>query len=135
MMHVWGDDWFEENGEDLGNAIHYCIDFWKKWGRIGSHGKEKWGRFDQYLYFWDGSLFGLIWPGYVSTHGFARTFIYWYFDRYFFQKFTRLTGLCWLGRRWQKYIYFKALNNMANKYPNIKEELCIGQWDPWSENE
>lgn len=46
-MHRWGDDWFEKNGNDLYAAIDYIMRGWHKWGRIGTHGKEKYGCYDE----------------------------------------------------------------------------------------
>lgn len=120
-MHYWGDEWFEKNGGDLNAAINYCIDTWRKYGRIGTHGKEKYGTFrDQLQGLWDGGLHELIWPGYVRI---VSPFIYWKLDRYFIKPITKYTGLQWLFRRYQKWVYNYAIQKMCKKYPNIIDEL------------
>lgn len=45
-MHHWGDEWFEKNGRDLDSAIWFIMSFWQRYGRIGTHGKEKYGCYD-----------------------------------------------------------------------------------------
>lgn len=35
-MHNWGDEDFDWNA--LYDSINYIMAFWKRWGRIGSHG-------------------------------------------------------------------------------------------------
>lgn len=135
-MHCWGDEWFEKYGNDLNCAINYCMNFWRRFGRIGSHGKEKYGRFDQYPMFWDGGLYGLIWPGCISSKGFWRTFIYWYLDMYLIKTVTKWTGIHWLFVNvWQRYIYHKALNKMIKKFPYLEKELCDPWWDIWNNKE
>jgi len=65
--HEWGDEWFEKHGNDLNHAVGYCMDFWRKWGRIGSHGKEKYGTFRDHSHFYTGwwAIHSLVNPGYV----------------------------------------------------------------------
>lgn len=119
-MHEWGDKWFEKNGGDLNSAINYCTRFWRKWGRIGSHGKEKYGTFRDHPYFWNSGLNGLIWPGYVRV---VNKFITWKLDRYIIEpivKFTSLNKLVWW---YQSQIYNYAIQKMCKKYPNIIDEL------------
>ena len=130
-MHRWGDSWFKKYGKDLNYAIYYCMKYWKQWARIGSHGKEKWGRFDQYPCFWDGGLHGLIWPGYVRI---VSPILYWYIDRFIIKPITKCTRLHWLGRQYQYFIYYRALNKMLKKFPYIKHELCIEDWEPRQRN-
>lgn len=119
-MHYWGDDWFKENGDDFYRAISYCIDFWRKWGRIGTHGKEKYGTFRDHPYFWRGGLHDLIWPGHVWVR---NRFIEYKLDRYIIKPFTRYTGIHWLGFWYQRQIYNYAIQKMCKKYPNIVDEL------------
>lgn len=45
--HMWGDTWFEKNGNDLDVAINYIMSTWTTYGRIGTHGKEKYGCYDE----------------------------------------------------------------------------------------
>ena len=121
-MHCWGDEWFEKHGPDLWKAINYCINFWRRWGRIGSHGKEKYGTFRHHAQLWDGGLHTLIWPGYVRI---VNGFIYWYLDQYLVKPFTKYTGLHRLGLQWQRFIYNYAIQKMCKQYPDIVDELVM----------
>lgn len=120
--HHWGDDWFEKNGNDLGEAISYCMRFWRRWGRIGTHGKEKYGTFRDSIYMWDGGIWSLFYPGYVSVYRGWR-FIYFKVDRYVTRPFTKYTGLYKLGLWYQAQIYNYAIQKMCKRYPNIIDEL------------
>ncbi len=119
--HIWGDETFDWSA--LNESIYYCMDFWKKWGRIGSHGKEKYGSFRHHTYFWDGGIWSLFWPGYVSIKPGFWSFIYFKVDRYFTRKFTHYTGLHRLGIWYQAQIYNYALQTMCKKFPHITDEL------------
>ena len=121
--HYWNDDWFEKNGEDLGEAISYCISFWRRWGRIGSHGKEKYGTFRDSPYLWDGGIWSLFYPGYVWVKPGFWSFIYYKFDHYFTKPFTRWTGLYRLGIWYQAQIYNYAIQKMCKKFPEIIDEI------------
>lgn len=121
--HRWGDDWFEKNGDDLYNAISYCMDFWKRWGRIGSHGKEKYGSFRDHPDFWDGGIHSLLYPGYVWV---KFPFLYFKIDWYIIKPFTKYTGIHKLGLWYQSQVYNYAIQKMCKKYPNIIDELVAG---------
>ena len=121
-MHTWGDEWFEKNGNDFYTAIDYCLTFWERCGRIGSHGKEKYGTFRHHVYFWDGGLHGLIWPGYVRI---VNGLLYWYIDEYVVKPFTKFIGIHWLFLRWQGFIYNLALQRMCSRFPAITDELIL----------
>jgi hypothetical protein len=118
-MHEWGDKWFEKNGESLYEAISYCMRFWKRWGRIGSHGKEKWGTFRDHTYFWNGGIHGLLYPGYVRIV-FPTLYRFDLYCTMPFMRFTRITKLVWW---WQSQVYNYAIQKMCKKYPNIIDEL------------
>jgi hypothetical protein len=120
-MHYWGDEWFDKNGDDLNTAISYCMHTWKKYARIGSHGKEKFGTFRHHEFFWNGGLHGLIWPGYSRI---VSPFLYWNIDP-IIKFITKWFGIRWLGRRWQRYIYNYTIQKMCKKYPNITDELVM----------
>lgn len=119
-MHEWGDDWFEEHGNKLNDAILYIMRTWVKWGRIGTHGKEKYGTFRDHPYFWDGGLHTIIWPGYVRI---MSHFVYFKLDRYVINPLTKYTGLHRLGLWYQAQVYNYAVQKMCKKYPEITEEL------------
>jgi hypothetical protein len=119
-MHFWGDDF---DWEALNKSISYCIQFWKRWGRIGSHGKEKFGAFRDHPYFWDGGLWSLIRPGYVYIGGPILCFIYYRLDEYIIRPFTKFTGIYRLGLWYQSQVYNYAIQKMCKKYPHIVDEL------------
>jgi hypothetical protein len=96
------------------------MDTWRVYGRIGSHGKEKYGTFRDHPYFWDGGLHHLIWPGYVYIQ---NRFIAYKLDRYVIQPITKYTGLHKLGLLWQATVYNYAIQKMCKKYPEIVDEL------------
>ena len=92
-MHYWGDSWFQEHGENLYAAISYIEKNLRKY-HIGVYGKEKYGCYrDDYLSFWNGGLYQIIW-GYRMYQG---TFI-----QYPFKWMTNLANkihkfiACWL---------------------------------------
>lgn len=122
-MHQWGDEWDKKNGKDLNNAITYCMDTWKRYGRIGSHGKEKYLVFRHHCYFWDGGVWSLFYPGYVWVKPGFWSFIYYTIDFNFTMAFTKYTGLQRLGVWYQRQVYNYAIQRACKKYPNIIDEL------------
>ena len=59
-MHTWGDEWFEEYGDDLNAAISYIENYLHK-HHIGVCGKEKYGTYrDEYLRFWNGGIYQIL---------------------------------------------------------------------------
>ena len=119
--HNWGDEDFDWNA--LNDAIRYCMRTWKRWGRIGSHGKEKYGTFRDHPYFWDGGIWSLCKPGYCYIgEGFWR-FLYFKVDYYFTKPFTINTGLYRLGQWYQAQVYNYAVQQACKKYPHIVDEI------------
>lgn len=116
--HDWSDKNFDWKG--LNDAIDYCMNFWKKYGRIGSHCKEKYGTFRDHIYMWDGGLHSLLYPGYVRI---VNDFIYWKLDKYIIKPFTKYTGLHKLGLWYQSKVYNYAVQKMCKKYPHITDEI------------
>lgn len=93
-MHFWGDDWFKEHGDHLYDAIDYIEKNLRKNG-ISVCGKEKFGTYrNEYLRFWDGSLYQLLFRGrmYIGPKRRSKikaveklqmwfhTYIYWRID-------------------------------------------------------
>lgn len=119
--HGWSEKDFD--WESLSKAIYFIMSFWLKLGRIGSHGKEKWGTFRDHPYFWNGGIWGLIRPGYAYIGGPFLSFVYWKVDP--IVKFiTKYTGIYYLGLKYQAFIYNLAIQKMCKKYPHITDELC-----------
>lgn len=122
-MHYWGDEWFRENGDNFNKAISFCSKNWRRWGRIGYHGKEKYGTFRHHVRFYtaEWGIYELINPGYIC---------YWW-KLYPIQidkvtgKLLRLLGICWLIQRWQFFIYNLVLQIICNKYPELIDELIV----------
>jgi hypothetical protein len=117
--HQWGDTWFEEHGDKLDIAISYIMRTWKTYGRIGTHGKEKYGTFRDHPYFWDGGLHSLLYPGYV----WIKWPLLYNFDWHVTKPFTKYTGLHKLGLWYQKQVYNFAIQRMCKIYPEITDEL------------
>lgn len=122
-FHYWGDDWFKENGCDLDEAIHYCCKIWRKYGRIGTSGKEKFGTFRDQITLWDGGLWFLFFPGYHWIKPGFWHFVYFYVDRFFMRLFTKYTGLHFLGLKYQAFVYNYAVQRVCKKYPKIIDEI------------
>lgn len=119
-MHKWGDEWFEKNGANLDDAIYYVMETWTKYGRIGTHGKEKFGVFRDHSCFWDGGIHDLLYPGYSRV---VHKWLYFYVDEYAVKPFMRYTGLLRVGLWWQAQVYNYAIQQACKKYPNIVDEL------------
>lgn len=117
--HQWNDAWFEKHGDKLDESISYIIRTWKRYGRIGSHGKEKYGTFRDHPYFWNCSVHNLIWPGYVRIMN--KTL--YKLDRILFQPLFYYTGIGYLFYRWQCLVYNYAVQKMCKKYPEITDEI------------
>lgn len=126
--HMWGDSWFEEHGDDLYTAIRWIMNKWKKWGRIGSHGKEKWGSFRAHPYPYVGysPLFELFYPGYVSYYRMQQWIfssqIIW-LDKYVLRYVFRWLGLSKLICRYQRYVFNAVIQTAVKKWPEIEDEL------------
>jgi hypothetical protein len=118
-MHHWGDDWFKKHGMELNNAMRACEDVFRIF-RIGTHGKEKWGCYRDHVYFWDGGIHTLIWPGYVRI---VSSFLYWKVDELFLKKLTYYTGILYVGQKIQFAAYNYAFQRACKKYPNVIDEL------------
>ena len=121
MGHYWGDEWFQKNGNDLDSAISYIMKTWKRYGRIGSHGKEKYGTFRDHVYFYRGywAIHELVNPGYVY-YRWPRLFMHCEIFLGNVIQFLRLyKPIQW----YQSKVYNYAVQKMCKKYPNIVDEL------------
>lgn len=119
-MHQWGDEDFD--WEQLDEAIEMVASFMRFWGRIGAQSKEKFGTARIYVTFWDGSLHGLIYPGYCSSQ-FPKWL--WSFDLKVIGPFMRWTRLAKLANWYQSKIYGMAYSRAIRKFPKVKVELVI----------
>lgn len=127
-VHYWGDPWFQENGNEFNKAMNWIEDKWTRWGRIGSHSKEKYGRFDQYVYFYTANwaISELTHPGCV------------YYPRHksllrlevFLGKAVRMVGLRRLINRWQSHVYNATMQVAVKKWPQFYDELlCDAEYN------
>lgn len=76
-MHFWGDQWFREHGDHLYEAINYIEKNLRKRG-ISVAGKEKYGTYrDEYLRFWDGTLYHMLFRGRMYIGPYRHSKIKW----------------------------------------------------------
>lgn len=127
--HIWGDAWFEKNGKDLDKAIIYCMTTWKKYGRIGSHGKEKYGTFRDHPYFFTGynPLHDIFYPGHVAYRWkwiFGETIGKYIVELDFkLGDIIRFLKLHKLVQLYQGLVYNYAIQQACKKYPEIIDEI------------
>ena len=125
-MHEWGDEWFQQYGNDLHFAIceldnglrdlHICV-----------CGKEKYGcyRTDGFS-LWNGSWrnwigdYNYSYPTNPIGHAFWK--VYCYFD-IFIQQWNNWLGITKLVSVWQKKQINKLFQKVCKKYPDIIDEL------------
>lgn len=119
--HEWGDAWFQKHGDELNEGIDFCLINWERWGRLNSHGKEKYGTFRHNMVWYSSEwpIYSLIYPSDVY-YRWPRYLIAW---EYRLGYVVRAVGLRWLIRKWQWLVYNVVLNIAINEYPNVKEEL------------
>lgn len=118
--HHWGDEWFKLHGTDLDDAIDYCKKTWKRYGRIGSHGKEKYGTFRDHPVFYSGywAVHELVKPGYIRY-----TWPRFYKIDLFLGKVVGTLKLYKLIQWWQFQVYNYAVQQACKKYPEIVDEI------------
>lgn len=117
-MHQWGDEDFDWKALDGAiNIIYKTMNFF----RIGCHIKEKYGTIRTSVYFWDGDLHSLIYPGYVYSQ--FPSWL-WKVDIRYIKKISCFLKLYipihWIQRKGYTLAYYLAMR----KYPHIKEEIC-----------
>jgi len=115
--HDWSDEKFDWKAlysaeRDLNKIMRFF--------RIGVHSKEKYGTLRASVYFWDGGLHDLIWPGYMYIQ---NSFIRWKLDEYVLKPFTKYTGLLYVGNKLQRFGYKLAYAYVMLKYSHIVDEL------------
>lgn len=139
-MHLWGDEWFEQYGDDLNNAIKSVEQRMHKWAHVEVCGKEKYGTYrDEYFRMWDGSM-TQIFLGYRATYKWNIIYkIMWHIDHYLipvkktkfgwlkkgladFNHWIGLTKLVW---KWQAKMVNKAFQVTCKEYPNVIDELIV----------
>lgn len=118
-MHVWGDDWFKKNGEDLEAAVTFIGTMCRKWGRIGGQFKEKWGTVRFYAVphhqihdlIWP-DYCRIIWPNWLHRLDLAISFSRWY---------CRLIKP--LIHRHQEWIYRNTYLQALALWPHLRAEI------------
>lgn len=122
--HYWGDDF---DWKALGKAIN-IISKWCHYGRIGCHAKEKYGTARIDVYFWDGSLHSLIYPGYCCSQ-FPKWL--WLFDIDYIQKYMPSFVVKFVHRI-QRCFYTLGYYFAMKKYPHIVDEIAAdAQMPEW----
>jgi len=119
-VHNWKDRSFD--WKQLDESIEMVSSFMRFWGRIGVNSKEKFGTARIYTLFWDGSLHGLIYPGYYSCQ-FPKWL--WKLDCGFISPLVRWTRLPKLAHWYQRKIYSMAYSKGLKHFPAMKVELVI----------
>ena len=119
-MHMWSDKDFD--WKQLYESIEKIDSYMRFWGRIGVISKEKFGTARICVTFWDGTLHGLLYPGYFFSQ-FPRWL--WSFDLRFISPFTHWVGLSKLVNWYQKKIYAMAYSRAIKAFPKIKIQLVI----------
>ena len=92
------------------------------WGRIGVNSKEKFGTARIYVSFWDGSLHGLFYPGYMRSK-FPQWL--WSLDIMYISRFLRWTRFPKIVGWYQSKIYGMAYRKGIRKFPKVKIELVV----------
>lgn len=120
--HIWGDEWFQKHGKDLDSAISYCMRTWRIYGRIGSHGKEKYGTFRDHCNFYRAwwPIHELVKPGYVRYK-----WPKWLMNVEIFlgQYIIKPLKISKLVQFYQIIIYNYAIQQACKKYPEIVDEI------------
>lgn len=116
--HEWGDD--DVDWEAINAATDYLPMYMRRWGRIFSHGKEKYGTVRVSAVLGHISLHGILWPAY-------------YYNQFLYKWMWKLDIVCvtpilrfLFSRVWGKYqvfIYRKAYKNALYKWPHIEDEI------------
>ena len=119
-MHNWSDDSFD--WKQLSESIEMVDSFMRFWGRIGVNSKEKFGTARISVSFWDGTLHGMLYPGYHFCQ-FPKWL--WRFDLKYISRITRATRLTRLVQWYQSKIYSLAYSRALKRFPKMKVELVI----------
>lgn len=119
-MHLWGDEEFD--WEQLDESIKMVDSFMYFWGRIGVQSKEKFGCARIYVTFWDGSLHGILYPGYYHSK-FPQWL--WKLDIHYISRITKWLRLTKLINWYQFKIYGIAYSRAIKAFPKVKIELVI----------
>jgi len=120
--HDWSDKYFDWIG--LHTAIHNILRTLRCWGRISTHGKEKFGTFRDQAHPWDGSMFELLRPGHCYVPRWYR-WLYNNVDYPIVVRAARYSGFLWLFRKWQATVYNFAVQQQCKRYPHLIDELVV----------
>lgn len=118
--HDWSEKDFDWKGLD--DAIDIIVWWSNKIGRFGGQSKEKFGGVRFYCWFSDGTLYGLIKPGYYY-YNWPKWFNW--IDYEIIARVVRYTGLLWLIHKWQHFIYRAAYKRAVDKHPSLRDEILV----------
>ena len=113
--HVWGDEDCDWSGLYEAERLLYTL--LKRLGRIGVHSKEKWGTIQVSTYFWDGTLYGLLWPGRV-WYGFIPKWLQPLLCRWRAPRCLRH-----LVHKWQRLVYRAVYRAAFAAWPHLWLEI------------
>ena len=143
-MHLWGDDWFKQYGDEFYKAIDDLEYRIRKWSKAFVYGKEKFGRYeDSYLTLWDGGLFQIIFGYKMFFHGRLERLVHKIDHSLIPVRKTKFgwfkVGLCGINwkigltqvvRRWQEKRINKAFQITCKEHPDLIDEL-VSHVDCW----
>jgi len=113
--HLWGDEDCDWDG--LYDAERFIRTWLTRLGRIGVHSKEKFGTLRASVYFWDGTLFSLIYPGYI-WYGFLPKWLHPILCRKHAPKWLRH-----LLHKWQRLVYRAVYRTAFAAWPHLWIEI------------
>lgn len=151
-MHYWGDEWFQQYGDELYQAINEIYLGMKK-HHIGYMNKEKFGtNREECVKFWSGGLYDIIFGPkfYYYPSGcyknqmiykiacFIHNAIYWFDHSIIPYKKTkygwlkagyadlnRILGITKLVHKHQAKMYNKVYQQVCKKHPDIIDEILM----------
>lgn len=119
--HIWGDKWFEENGEDLYRAMNYIWDYTKRWSGCSVMFKEKYGtvRYEFLFPPWGTMKYG----GYGKLPKiFDKKTSYGRIPRYLWY-WNSFNPIYRYWARYGKWTLARAIKKACKKWPNVADEL------------
>jgi hypothetical protein len=121
-MHSWGDEWDQKYGKDLDAAIREIMYIWITWGRIGTHGKEKYGTFRDHARFYTAwwPVHELVKPGHVY-YRWPRVFMH--LEIWLGEYIIKPLRLYKPIQQWQILVYNYGIQKVCKKYPHLVDEL------------
>ena len=118
-MHEWGETGVDWRG--INDAAEFIGEYCRKWGRIGTSSKEKYGTVRVYTDIGYISLHSLVYPGRVHNN-----FPSWLWNLdidYIGPALNKIFGRLFI--RWQERVYYKAYKKAIYKWPHLRAEILV----------